>query len=306
MSEVQRPERLVTTGWALYQAGNRQGALRDFRAALAIDPDNPEALVGVSQAQIALDLFGEAGEAADRLLELAPNMAQAHRIRGEVYRRQRKLAPAERCFKESIRLNPDEALGYHYLAVVQFERKQYAEALRTVDEGRRIAPWYGVLAAQKALILLHHKAPKAAEPFADEALRLSPDESYVMTEAARVALMRGKLQKAHDLLEVVLRRDANDEDAISLFLLTEPNRYRLLRANAQFQFWRKGYGLVGWLAWLLVWAALFAVLIIVAVAGRVPAFAVAVAYQLFWRLQYAGHRKRVRAHFAQTKLRPGF
>ena len=127
-----------------------------------------------------------------------------------------------------------------------------------------------------------------------------------MTEAARVALMRGKLQKARDLLEVVLRRDANDEDAISLFLLSEPNRYRLLRANTQFQFWRKGNGMVGWLAWLLVWALLFAALITVALAGRVPAFVLAVAYQLFWRFQYSGHRKRVRAHFAQTQLKPGF
>ena len=306
MSETERPERLVTTGWALYQAGNRRGALRDFRAALAIDPDNPEAMVGLSQAQIALNQLTDAGATADRLLQLAPEMAQAHRIRGEVLRRQRKLAPAQKYVEESIRLNPDEALGYHYLAVIQFEQKHYARALKTVEQGRRVAPWYGVLAAQKALILLHYKGPKAAEPFADEALRLSPDETYVMTEAARVALMRGKLEKAHDLLEVVLRRDANDEDAISLFLLTEPNRYRLLRANAQFQFWRKGYGVVGWLAWLLVWAVLFAVLIVVALAGRVPAFVVAVAYQLFWRLQYAGHRKRVRAHFTQAQLKPGY
>ena len=306
MSEAERAEQLVTTGWALYQAGNRRGALRDFHAALAIDPACTDALVGLSQAQIALNMLHEAGETANRLLELSPNLAQAHRIRGEVLRRQRKLAPARKYFEESIRLNPDEALGYHYLAVVEFEQKQYARALKTVEAGRRIAPWYGVLAAQKALILLHFKGPAAAEPFADEALRLSPDESYVMTEAARVALMRGKLQKSHDLLEVVLRRDANDQDAISLFLLTEPNRYRLLRANAQFQFWRKGYGVAGWLAWLLIWAVLFAALIIVALAGRVPAIVVAVAYQLFWRAQYAGHRKRVRAHFAQTQLKPGF
>ena len=306
MSEAHRAEQLVSTGWALYQAGNRRGALRDFRAALAIDPDSIAGLVGLSQAQIALGSFAEAGDTANRLLEIQPGLAQAHRIKGEVMRRQRKLGPAQKYFEESIRLNPDEALGYHYLAVVQFEQKQYARALKTVEEGRRIAPWYGVMAAQKALILLHLKGPKAAEPFADEALRLSPDETYVMTEAARIALMRGKLQKAHDLLEVVLRRDANDEDAISLFLLTEPDRYRLLRANAQFRYWRKDNGAFGWAVWLIVWALLFAVLILAALGGRVPAFLVALAYQLFWRFQYSGHRKRVRAHFAQTQLKPGF
>ena len=45
---------------------------------------------------------------------------------------------------------------------------------------------------------------------------------------------------------------------------------------------------------------------VVALGGRVPAFVVAVAYQLFWRAQYSGHKKRVKAHFAQPQLKPGF
>lgn len=306
MSDAQRVEQLTATGWALYRAGNRRGALRDFEAALAIDPDNIQALVGVSQAHIALGEFRQAGETADRLLQIAPGMAQAHRIRGEVWRRMRKLGPAETFIRESIRLDPNEALGFHYLAVIQFEKKDYRGALKSVERGRRLAPWYAVLAAQQALILLHLKGPKAAEPFADEALRLGTDDGYVLTEAGRVALMRGKLRKSRELLEAVLRRDANDEDAISLYLLTEPDRYRLLRAHVQFPFWRKDNGLFGWIVWLLAWAVLIAILLVAAIGGRVPAFFVAVAYQLFWRAQYSGHRKRVQAHFAQPQLKPGF
>lgn len=306
MSETQRVEQLTATGWALYRAGNRRGALRDFEAALAVDPDNIQALVGASQANIALNQFKRAGEIADQLLQIAPNMAQAHRIRGEVFRRLRKLGPAENFIRESIRLDPNEALGFHYLAVIQFEKKDYRGALKSVDEGRRLAPWYAVLAAQKALILLHLKGPKAAEPFADEALRLGTDDTYVLTEAARISLMRGKLEKARELLETVLRRDANDEDAISLYLLTEPGRYGLLRAHVQFPFWRKENGAFGWAVWLLVWIVLIAGLLLAAIGGRVPAFFVAVAYQLFWRSQYSGHRKRVQAHFKQLQLKPGF
>lgn len=306
MSEGPRAEQLVTTGWAFYRAGNRRAALREFAAALAINPDSVDALTGASQAHISLGELDAAEQVADRLLQLGPNSAQAHRIKGEVCRRKRRLGTASGFFLDSIRLDPNDPLGYHYLAVVQFEQKDYRRALKTVQQGRTLAPWYGVLAAQQALILLHLKGPKAAEPFADEALQLSPDDTYVLTEVARVALMLGKLQKAHDLLEVVLQRDSNDEDAISLFLLTEPDQYRLLRANVRFRFLRKDYGFLGWVAWLTVWVLLFAALIVVALAGRVPAFFVAVAYQLFWRMQYSRHRKRVRAHFAQTKLKPGF
>ena len=60
-----------------------------------------------------------------------------------------------------------------------------------------------MLAAQKALILLHFKGPKAAEPFADEALRLRGDDAYVLINVARVMLMRGKLEKARDLLDQI-------------------------------------------------------------------------------------------------------
>ncbi len=299
-------DRLANNGWALCQGGNARGALREFQSALATDPDHRSALIGVTQAHIALNELSRAGEAADRLLKLEPNLSQAHRIKGELLRRSRKFPQAERYLQEAIRLDPNDPLGYHFLGVVDFERKRYTDALNTVLEGRRIAPWYGVLAAQQALILLHTKGPKAAEPFADEALRLSADEDYVLTIVARVALMRGQIEKARDLLEVVLQRDANDEQAISLYLLTDPNRYRLLRAHVQFPFWRKDHGVIGWAVWLGVWAAIFLFLIVIAIGGRVPAFVVALGYRLFWANQYAGHRKQVQRHFARPVLRPSY
>lgn len=305
MSEGQAGQ-LATTGWAFYLAGNRQGALRDFRAALAVDPDHVNALTGLAQTHMALNRLPEAGEVATHLLKVAPGLAQAHRIQGEVLRRRRRLGEAEQHIRKAIKLDPDEPIGYHYLAVIQFEQKQYRSALATVDEARELAPWYAVLAAQKALILLHFKGPKAAEPFADEALRLRGDDTYVLVNVARVMLMRGKLAKAHDLLEEVLRRDANDEEAISLYLLSDPKRYRLLRLRVQMPFWRRANGVFGWIVWIALIVLLISVLLIAAIAGRVPAFVVAVAYQLFWRAQYAGHRKRVKAHFAQAQLKTDY
>lgn len=305
MSEGQAGQ-LATSGWAFYLAGNRQGALRDFRAALAVDPDHVNALTGLAQTHMALNQLPEAGEVAKYLLKVAPDLAQAHRIQGELLRRRRRLSEAEQHIRKAIKLDPDEPIGYHYLAVIQFEQKQYRSALATVDEARKLAPWYAVLAAQKALILLHLKGPKAAEPFADEALRLRGDDTYVLVNVARVMLMRGKLAKAHDLLQEVLRRDANDEEAISLYLLSDPKRYRLLRLRVQMPFWRKANGVFGWIVWIALVVLLISLLLVAAIAGRVPAIFIAVAYQLFWRAQYAGHRKRVKAHFVQAQLKTDY
>lgn len=299
-------DQLSTNGWALFRAGNIAGAMREFRAALAANPEHVDALIGLGQCHLNRAEYGAGDAVAQTLLNVAPNLPQSHRLKSEVMRHRRKFREAINHAEEAVRLDPQDPVSYHFLAVVHFDRKKYRDALTIIEQGRKIAPWYAVLAAQKALVLLELKGGKAAEPFADEALRLSPDDRYVLAIAGQVALLRGKLEKARDLLGAVLRRDANDESALSFYLLTDPNRYHLLRANVRFRYWRRDNGVLGWVVWLLVWCVLLVIFGVVAIAGRVPAIAVAVAYQLFWRWQYASHRKAVKAHFVQPKLSPSY
>ena len=299
-------DQLSTNGWALFRAGNVAGAMREFRAALAVEPEHVDALIGLSQCHINRSEFGAAETVADTLLQTAPNLPQSHRIKSEVLRYRRKLREALKYAEEAVRLDPNDPLSYHFLAVIHYDRKKPGEALKVIERGRELAPWYAVLAAQKALVLLGTKGSKVAEPIADEALRLSPDDRYVLTIAGQIALMRGKLEKARDLLGDVLRRDANDESALSFYLLTDPKRYRLRRADVRFRYWRSDNGLFGWAVWLTVWCLLLLAFGVVAFAGRAPAMAVAIAYQLFWRWQYGHHRRAVNAHFEQPKLDPSY
>lgn len=299
-------DQLSTNGWALFRAGNIAGAAREFRAALAANPEHIDALVGLGQCHLNRKEYGAGDAVARTLLSVAPNLPQSHRLKSELMRYRRKFGEAIRHAEEAVRLDPQDPVSYHFLAVVHFDRKKYRDALAVIEQGRKVAPWYAVLAAQKALVLLEIKGGKAAEPFADEALRLSPDDRYVLAISGQVALLRGKLEKARDLLGAALRRDVNDESALSFYLLTDPNRYHLLRTHVRFRYWRRDNGALGWAVWLLVWAVLLAVIGVVAIAGRVPAIVVAVGYQLFWRSQYSSHRRAVKAHFVQPKLNPSY
>lgn len=301
-----RAEQLTNAGWALFRAGNLRGAARDFSAALAADPDHINALLGISQTHSAFGEFAEAEAAADRLLAINPNLPQAHRVKCDILRRMRMPHEARIHAEQSIKLDPMEPLGYHYLAVIFYGWKDYRKALKVIAEGRKIAPWYGVLAAQEALILLEKKGAKAAEIVADEALRLSPEDNYVVSISARIALMRNRLKKARHLLEVLLHRNANDEEAISLYLLTDRKKYKLLRAQEQSANWRKEHGLLGWAVWALVWTVILLLLGLLAVFGNVPVILASIAYRFFWRAQYGAHRKAVKAHFVQTALKPAY
>lgn len=280
--------------------------MRDFRAALTINPEHVDALIGISQCHINRGEYAAGDAVVATLLAVAPNLPQSHRIKSELLRQRRKRNEARKYSEEAVRLDPYDPVSYHFLAVVLYDLKKYREALKVIEKGRTISPWYGVLAAQKALVLLEIKGSKAAEPFADEALRISPDDRYVLAVAGQVALMCGKLQKARDLLGAVLTRDANDESALSLYLLTDPSRYGLLRTHVRFPYWRRDHGVFGWAVWLFAWLVLIAIIGVIAIAGRVPAIIVAFAYQLFWRAQYSGHRKAVKAHFVKPKLNPSY
>ncbi len=299
-------DQLSKTGWALFRAGNTPGAMREFREALSINPEHIDSLIGISQCHINRREF-EAGDAvATTLLSVAPNMPQSHRIKSELLRLRRRRREARSHAEEAVRLDPDDPVSHHFLAVVLFDLKKHAQALKVIEQGRAVAPWYAVLAAQKALVLLETKGPKAAEPFADEALGMAHDDRYVLAISGQVALMRGKLEKARALLGAALRQDANDESALSYYLLTDPKRYGLLRTHVRFRYWRRDNGVLGWVVWLLAWFALLVVIGVIAIAGRIPAFFAAFGYQLFWRAQYAGHRKAVKAHFTQPKLNPAY
>ncbi len=297
---------MISAGWAFMRAGNSRGALREFRSALVADPENTEALVGLCQSHLDIGELREAGQQVDELLRLAPELASAHRLKAEAHRRRRNRSEALAFARRAVQLEPEEPVGYHMLALIHYDRKDYRAALKAVEQGRTIAPGYAILAAQQALVLLQMKGGKAAEPAAKEALRLDMDDDYVLATLARVALARGQLDRARDLLSTVLRHNANDEDAISLYLLSDPGRYGLLRSQFQFPYWRKENGALGWLGWFGAWSLLLAVALLLVVGANVPGIAVALGYRFFWQAQYAGHRREVKRHFAQPELKGGY
>lgn len=46
-----------------------------------------------------------------------------------------------------MQLDPEEPVGYHILALIYYDRKDYRAALKTVEQGRAVAPGYAIRAA---------------------------------------------------------------------------------------------------------------------------------------------------------------
>jgi tetratricopeptide (TPR) repeat protein len=295
-------EPLAQAGWALVSAGNARAAVRQFKSALAADPENTNALIGLAQAHLNLDEIKEAEDSASTILRLAPNSAAGHRIRAETLRRRIRPYSATGIAREAIALDPREPLGYHILAMCYSDRKEFNKAIAVCDEGLAIGPASFLLLAQRAANRLEVSGPRAAEPDIEAALRLSPDSEYVLRVAARIAIAQNQLDRARDLLSVVLRRNANSKDAVSLFLMTDANRHRVLRGLYVFRYWRKEHGVLGWAAYIGLWI----LLILTALITNVVGFFLVLGVRVFLKTRYDAHAREVQAHFAKFALSGGF
>jgi tetratricopeptide (TPR) repeat protein len=299
-------EQEVEAGWALLRAGNPRGAALRFREALGRHSEHRGALIGLAQSQLELGQVADAHETAAGLLRLAPNLATAHRLKAEALRLQRRSAPAEAAAREAVRLDPHEPVGYHILGLIHSGRGDRRSAAKVCREGLAQAPASTLLMAQLADNLLETEGAKAAAPWAEEALRLAPDNQYAQRVAARLALARNQLERSRDLLSAVLRRDPNNETAVSLYLLTDPNRYRILRAIFQFQVWRRTHGALGMAAGVLTVVAVIAVALALVALTKIPGIFFGVGLRLFLRSQNAAHRREVKAHFKSYALNAAY
>jgi len=288
------------------RVGNSRGALRRFGEALAANPENADALAGLAQSHLNLGERAEAAEPIAALLRVAPNGATGHRLQAEALRRQRRFAEAVNSARQALTLDPRNPFGHHILALCLRGQTGPKAALAACDQGLAITPGSAILHAQRGDLLLELRGPKAAGPSCDQALKLDPDSPYVLRACARVALADGHLQRARDLLSVVLRRNANDREALGLYLLTEPGRHGVLRGFYIFRYWRRGRPILGAVVWFGAWTAFIGLTLLLAAATAGAPLFLGFAMRWFMQSQYDAHRNEVQAHFTRLSLSETF
>lgn len=108
----------ITLGIIERGKGNYQEAIKSFKNALALDPVNSEALLGLAT------VFGNAGKTAEaeatyrRAIDLKPNYWAAVNSMGFFYAINGRWQKAEAMFRRVIALTPDNIRGYNNLGFV--------------------------------------------------------------------------------------------------------------------------------------------------------------------------------------------
>jgi tetratricopeptide (TPR) repeat protein len=111
-------------------------------------------------------------------IRLDPNLAEAYRWRGDMYRYGKNYAQALYDYTEAIRLDPEHHSGYMCRGIVYEALKDYDSAIEDYTEMIRIAPYTPYHYTFRAGCYLASGQYDLALQDAETALKIEPDRIY--------------------------------------------------------------------------------------------------------------------------------
>jgi tetratricopeptide (TPR) repeat protein len=194
----------IGVGQALGEKGDHQGALAEFREGLRLEPGSAEAHNGVGW------ILSSEGDIQGALKEfreavrLKPDYAKAHFNIGWVLDQQGDLAGAAGEYREAIRLKPDDPDSHDNLGWVLGEQNDFDSAVREYREGIRLKPGDADSHDGLAWILYRKRDWEGALAEYHEAIRLKPNDPDTHIAFGTALDNRGDLEGAlHEYREAV-------------------------------------------------------------------------------------------------------
>jgi len=210
------PELLARAGAYLrqHQGSNNDLAIELYRRALRLEPENPQALAGLSlalaQRATKLNRGGErqqAMELARKALALDPRLGLAHHALGLALDGRGQVTPALTSYLRAAELEPDPTAALTSAAYLLQVQGHLADAL----EGNvRIAREGGEtpidLEVQIGMTLTLLGFDDAAAVWFERALELRPDNVFALGAYAQMRLSQGRLREADDIATGAIQR----------------------------------------------------------------------------------------------------
>ena len=180
-------------------------AVAHFRQAIEHDPAYALAYTGLSDTYAMLASWGEpppreamplARAAAERALEIDPELSEAHASLGNVLYFQWDCAGAERALRRAIELNPHYATAHNRHAQLLVSLERFAEAEAAVRRAQELDPLSPMVTTAVAGPYLYAGRFEEAVAQYRKALELDPDFIPALFSAANALAQLGRFEEA--------------------------------------------------------------------------------------------------------------
>ena len=170
------PDVLVTRGDLRASVGRREEAIADYRRALELKPDLPEALLGLARASVDSGEFVEAEEAARRFITRRRRDWRGYSMLGFVYFQEGQYARAIEPWRRASRLAPDNARALRNLASAYFQLNHLDDAVAAYGRSLAVNPDPATYRNLGTALFTLRRYEEATEAF-EKATALAPSDA---------------------------------------------------------------------------------------------------------------------------------
>ncbi len=200
-------------------------ALEMFKKAARIDPAFAPAFAGMSDTYAILadrgymkpdEAYAKARRAAEKALELNPQLAEAHAALGLVTQYlDQEPHKAETIYQHAISLNPSYASAHHWYSLLLSEMGRTGEALAESQLAVETSPRSPVILAARADLLRKAGRIEEAEAQYKQALEIDPTFEGLRARFAQLKLLNFKWREALTESEQAAEDDPKDLKAVA-------------------------------------------------------------------------------------------
>ncbi len=154
--------------------------------------------------------YQKAIDAFSKLIEIAPDHADAYKNRGVSYLKQQKFDFAIKDFQTAKKLFPELKGLYSNLGVAWYYKKEYAKAIENYNTELEMAPENHVAYFNRALCLAELDKEDAVLNDLEKALTLKPDFYWAICYKADLLAKKGKTAKAIETYKEAIKNDSQN------------------------------------------------------------------------------------------------
>jgi tetratricopeptide (TPR) repeat protein len=196
---------LLNVGWVQMNLGRMDEARVAMEKALAIHPGHTYALASLGDLAFVQGDFGKAVEYYRKVLLQRPNHVQSIMAMAKIFERNNKLHEAEVFYKRVTEINPKNIDAWLSLGWLQFNAKEYDDALKSLEGAGRIDPSMAELNLYRGDILLALNRLDEAEAQYQQGVTKAPTAPQGYHGLGLVAERRGDAGRAQRFFEQALK-----------------------------------------------------------------------------------------------------
>jgi len=199
-ADPRNAEAFVMWGELMSEAYNDAEAVASYEDALKIDPNMPEALVGIARALVSSDPPNSA-KLLEQALKTNPNLIDAHLLVATQEIESEQYDKARASIDKALAVNPQSPEAYSLLAAIDYVRGNTEGFNQNVQKVLGINPRYSDLYYLLAESCVSLRLYKQAVEFAREALRLNPRDWKTYTLLGINLVRIGEEKEGKEVLE---------------------------------------------------------------------------------------------------------